>query len=148
MNTEMNQRRQNTLDSIETAFFQLIQNKTLKDISVSELCKVAEINRSTFYENYDDLNTLASAWCRKVENLTAAQLHPDSDYVWLFKYVLANRDIFTAYFKLAMLPEAEDYQSAFRRRGIYAVVKTWLENGCQESAEHMSQLLQRLIHKT
>ena len=147
MNTEMNQRRQNTLGSIETAFFQLIQNKALKDISVSELCKAAEINRSTFYANYGDMNALASAWCRKVENRTAAQLHPDSDYVWLFEYVLANRDIFTAYFKLDMPPEAEDYQSAFRRRGIYAVVKTWLENGCQEPAEHMSQLLQRLIHK-
>jgi len=145
MNTEMNQRRQNTLDSVETAFFQLIQNKALKEISVSELCKAAEINRSTFYENYDDLNTLASAWCRKVENLTAAQLHPDGDYVWLFEYVLANRDIFTAYFKLAMPPKAEDYQSAFRRRGIYAVVKAWLENGCTETADDMNRVIRYCV---
>ena len=69
------------------------------------------------------MNGLASAWRRKVENRTAAQLHPDGDYVWLFEYVLANRDIFTACFKLAMPPEAEDYQSVFCRRGIYVVVK-------------------------
>jgi len=145
MNTEMNQRRQNTLDSVETAFFQLIQNKALKEISVSELCKAAEINRSTFYENYDDLNALASAWCRKIEKRTAEQLHPDGDYVWLFEYILANRDIFTAYFKLAMPPEAKDYQSAFRRRGIYAVVKAWLENGCIETTDDMNRVIRYCV---
>ena len=53
MHTKSNQRHQNTIATIEAAFVSLLNEKELKDISVSELCEEAEISRSTFYENYD-----------------------------------------------------------------------------------------------
>ena len=145
MNTEMNKRRLATMDRIEAEFFRLVQHKSLKEISVADLCERAEINRSTFYANYNDLNALAAAWCRKIEKQVAELPHEDGDYAWLFEYVHANKEVFSVYFKLAMPPEAKDYQSAFRRRGIYAVVKAWFENGCREYTTHMGNLLNRLM---
>ena len=53
MHTKSNQRHQNTIATIEAAFVSLLNEKELKDISVSELCEEAEISHSTFYENYD-----------------------------------------------------------------------------------------------
>ena len=147
MNTPMNKRRLSTIENIDTAFLRLMQNKDLKEISVSELCEMAEINRSTFYANYDDLNVLAVVWCRKIEKQTAEQSQDDQDYTWLFEYVEENKHVFKVYFKLAMPPEVEDYHSAFRRRGIYAVVKSWLENGCIESAESMGAIIRKVLYQ-
>ena len=101
MNTEMNRRRQATLENLESAFFSLMQNKELP--------------------------------------------HEDGDYTWLFEYVAENKEIFSVYFKLAMPPEDSDYQSAFRRRGIYAVVKAWFEGGCHDMPSYMSDLLTSLV---
>ena len=141
MNTEMNRRRQATLENLEAAFFSLMQNKELKDIRVAEICERANVNRSTFYANYADLAALASAYCRRIEKQTAELPHEDGDYTWLFEYVLANRDAFSVYFKLAMPPKAEDYQSVFRRRGIHAVVKAWFEGGCAETSDDMNRVI-------
>lgn len=145
MNTEMNKRRLETIDRIEIAFFHLMQTKDLKEISVTDLCDKAEINRSTFYANYDNLNALAVAWCRKTEKQAAEQPHSDNEFTWLFEYVLANRDSFAVYFKLSIPPEADGYYSAFRRRGIYAAVKAWFEGGCKEAPCHMENLLRDLV---
>ena len=145
MNTEMNRRRQATLENLEAAFFSLMQNKDLKDISVAELCESADVNRSTFYANYADLAALAAAYCRRIEKQIAELPHEDGDYTWLFEYVAENKEIFSVYFKLAMPPEDRNYQSAFRRRGIYAVVKAWFEGGCRESSCHMGNLMKSII---
>lgn len=145
MNTEMNRRRQATLENLEAAFFSLMQNKDLKDISVAELCESADVNRSTFYANYADLAALASAYCRRIEKQIAELPHEDGDYTWLFEYVAENKEIFSVYFKLAMPPEDRNYQSAFRRRGIYAVVKAWFEGGCHDMPSYMSDLLTSLV---
>ncbi len=45
MNTKNNQRHQDTIAAIEVAFVSLLKEKELKNISVSELCEKAEINR-------------------------------------------------------------------------------------------------------
>ena len=55
MNTKNNQRHQDAIAAIEAAFISLLNEKELKDISVSELCEKADISRSTFYENYADI---------------------------------------------------------------------------------------------
>ena len=39
-------------------FLQLIQTKNVENISVSEICKKANLNRSTFYANYIDIYDL------------------------------------------------------------------------------------------
>ncbi len=145
MNTEMNKRRLATMDRIEAEFFRLVQHKSLKEISVADLCERAEINRSTFYANYNDLNALAAAWCRKIEKQVAELPHEDGDYAWLFEYVHANKEVFSVYFKLAMPPESDNYKSAFVRRGIYAVVKAWIENECAEAVEEMAKIIRYCV---
>ena len=37
----------------------LIQKKNIEDISVSTICEIAKLNRSTFYSNYIDIYDLA-----------------------------------------------------------------------------------------
>ena len=51
-------RVQKTLQAIEQAFFQLLLEKDLAKITVSELCRRAKILRKTFYSYYDSIGEL------------------------------------------------------------------------------------------
>ena len=59
MNVKNNRRRRESIERIEKAFIELLQTRELNEISVSDLCKICELNRSTFYANYVDLYDLA-----------------------------------------------------------------------------------------
>ena len=48
MNTPNNKRKRNSQEKIEKTFLQLIQKKNISEISVSTICKIAKLNRSTF----------------------------------------------------------------------------------------------------
>ncbi len=145
MNKSMNRRRLETMAGLEQALVELLQTRALKEISVTDICRRANINRSTFYANYDDVAALAAAFCRNVEKRTAALAQPAGNYVWLFEHVAANPMTFRAYFSLEIPPIADDYQTLFRRNGVYGIVKRWFDGGGMESAEEMDHLLDRII---
>lgn len=52
-------------------FVQLVQTKEINQISVTEICKKANINRSTFYANYLDVYDLADKITEQIENEVA-----------------------------------------------------------------------------
>lgn len=52
-------------------FVQLVQTKEINQISVTEICKKANINRSTFYDNYLDVYDLADKITEQIENEVA-----------------------------------------------------------------------------
>ena len=147
MNIKNNQRRRETIDSIDAAFVSLLKEKELKDISVSELCEKAEINRSTFYENYEDAFALANAYSEKIEKQTADQPHHDGEFAWIFDYIKANADVFEIYFKLGISKKSADYKTLFFRNGVYAIAKMWFEGGCIEPAEDMAAIVCREYKK-
>jgi len=47
-----NQRVQLTKRLLKEALMKLLEEKPLEQINVSELCRVADINRATFYKHY------------------------------------------------------------------------------------------------
>ena len=145
MNTPMNKRRLETMEHIEQAFVELMQTCSMKEISVTDICRHANINRSTFYANYDDVAALAAAFCSNVEKRTADLAQSADNFVWLFEHVAANPMAFRAYFRLDIPPAASDYKSLFIRNGVYGIVKCWFDGGCMESAEEMGRLLARII---
>lgn len=59
MNTPNNQRRKESQNKIESIFIELLQSKEISQISVTDICKLANVNRSTFYANYLDVYDLA-----------------------------------------------------------------------------------------
>ena len=58
MNTPNNKRKRDSQEKIEKTFVQLIQKKNISEISVSTICEIAKLNRSTFYANYIDVYDL------------------------------------------------------------------------------------------
>lgn len=58
MNTKGNQRTIQTENKIKGVFLNLLKEKDISRISVSEICKRAEIHRTTFYVHYKDVADL------------------------------------------------------------------------------------------
>lgn len=54
----MDRRIINTKRKLTNTLLTLLKNKALKDITVLELCKEANINRTTFYKYYEDIDDL------------------------------------------------------------------------------------------
>ncbi|MEG0468826.1 MAG: TetR/AcrR family transcriptional regulator, partial [Longicatena sp.] len=58
MNIANNARRKASQKKIENAFIELIQDKKVEDVSITDICSIAKVNRSTFYANYVDIYDL------------------------------------------------------------------------------------------
>lgn len=165
MNTPNNKRKRDSQEKIEKTFLQLIQKKNITEISVSTICEIAKLNRSTFYANYIDVYDLVE----KVKNRMAeefaefqfsnnSQQNPNG-YLNMFKYIKENQIFFETYFKLEDISintitqhdtdmakkyydnKYIDYHIEFFRAGLNAIIKKWLNNNCKESPEEMVKII-------
>lgn len=66
MNTKNNRRAQETRQRIQAALLELLEEQELDQITVSQLCQRAEVNRSTFYAHYDDVLSLMEETEKKI----------------------------------------------------------------------------------
>ena len=108
---------------------------------------MADINRSTFYEKYDDVSALADAYAKEIEIQIAEQPHTKGEFTWLFEYAKANSDMFNLYFKLGISNGSGECKTIFFKNGVFSVLKMWLEGGCVESAEEMGKIVKREYDK-
>lgn len=165
MNVPNNQRRKKSQEQIEKIFLQLIQKKNIDEISVSMICEIAGLNRSTFYANYIDIYDLAEQIKKSMEvefakfQLSNNAKQDPNGYLNMFKHIKDNQIFFKTYFKLEdismNLPTqynielAEkyydnkyiDYHIEFFRSGLNAVIKKWLNNGCKETPEEINKII-------
>lgn len=165
MNVKNNKRRKESIEKIEKAFINIIQTKEISEVSVSDICKAADINRSTFYANYLDIYDLADKVRQNLEKDFASVFTLDdsknenASAIKFFRHIKDNQLFYKTYFKLctesayAKMPydvsRAENdfnnehikYHIEFFKAGFNAIIKMWLAGGCKETPEEMAQIL-------
>lgn len=168
MNTANNKRKRDSIARIESAFTELLQDRELNRISISELCKKAGLNRSTFYANYEDIYALADSIRDKLEQsmdelyrVERTEGFNSNDYLKLFRHIKENQDLYKTYFKLGYDNNCNiasfrydtklaklhfdnqyiPYHMEFFRSGMTSVIKMWLENGCRESPQELTDII-------
>ncbi len=166
MNTRNNKRRQASQEKMEKVFIELLQTKELSEITVSEIVKRTGLNRSTFYANYADIYELADTIREKLEEDVerlyendVVNQHNSNDFLRLFHHIQDNPLFYKTYFKLGYdskhkidlydIHQAEKffdnkhiaYHMEFFKAGLNAIVKKWLDSGCRETPEEMSEIL-------
>lgn len=109
MNTPNNKRRRDSQRRIETAFVQLLQEREIGEVTVTELCKLAGVNRTTFYANYADIYALADAVLKSLEEevlgLYAEERESKkntNDFLKLFRHIYENQLFYKTYFNLGL----------------------------------------------
>ncbi len=171
MNIKNNKRRQKSQEKIEKVFVELMQTKEITEITVSEICKRTELNRSTFYANYLDVYDLADKIKKNLEYDIRKEYEAEwesqthsHNFLKLFRHIEKNQLFYQTYFKLDYdntyksifysqeILEKEfggdylTYHVEFFRSGLTAVIKKWLSGGCIESPEEMEKILKDEYH--
>lgn len=171
MNIRNNARYKMNSEKIETAFLTLILNHKYEDISISEVCKQAGINRSTFYCHYDDINDLIikieSRFAKSMANIfNYGERQTHQAFIDMFNFIKENKYFYKAFLnipyatlaetntKIAVLKNIGEhssidksnkiglfYRASFFGAGIKEMCRIWLECDCRETPEEMAQLL-------
>lgn len=171
MNIKNNIRYKMSSDKIETAFLTLILNHNYEDITISQVCKEANINRSTFYCHYDDINDLIikiegkfAKGMATIFNYGERQTH--EAFIEMFTFIKENQYFYKAFLNIPYITLAESntktnilsnvketkasptsneielfYRASFFGAGIKEICRIWLERDCKETPTEMAQLL-------
>lgn len=165
----MDTKKKKSQQKIEKVFLQLLQKREIQSISVSDICKLAKLNRSTFYANYLDIYDLADKLkdnlAQEVVNIYSNERKEKNhsyDFLKLFKHIKDNQLFYNTFFKLnydndykqfedfinydifkqLYSDEKElDYHITFFMNGLNSIIKKWLKNGCKESPEQINKIL-------
>ena len=165
MNTPNNKRKRDSIERIQKAFAELLVTRELNEISVTELCEMAKINRTTFYANYLDVFDLADKFRERLED-DVRELYREEretrrssfDFLKLFREIRENQLFYTILFKLGTgnlsLREYDvaaaneryggeyiDYHIEFFNAGLNAVLRKWLKGGCVEEPEEIEKII-------
>jgi len=168
MNTS-NIKKKKSQQKIEKIFIELLQKKEIQDISVSDICKLAKLNRSTFYANYIDIYDLADKLkkdlSQEVINIYSSEREEKNhsyNFLKLFRHIKDNQLFYNTFFKLnydnnykqfedfinydifkkLYNNELElDYHITFFMSGLNSIIKKWLKNKCIESPEQINKIL-------
>lgn len=164
MNTKNNKRRRASVEKIEKAFIELLQGQELKEITVSDICKATDLNRSTFYANFVDIYDLADKLREKLEQDFSLLFQDEATRerdgaVAMFRHIQENQILYKTYFKLGYENRQQimtydprraqrdfnnqhlEYHIEFFRNGLNAIIKLWLAGGCRETPEEMAEIL-------
>ncbi len=170
MNIVNNKRKRDSQTKIKAAFLELLETKNVNEINITDIVKLAKINRSTFYANYQGIHELIESIQEEMfeqmlslyQDETKSRAH-SYNYLPMFKNIRDNQDYYKLLFKLGfdyskrynMTTEAEeaikflgteenlDYHIEFFKAGMTAIIKKWLANGCVETPEEMTDILRR-----
>ena len=173
MNTPNNKRRRESQRKLERAFVALLQKTELDRLTVTDVCREAAVNRTTFYANYQDIPALAEAVKERMvteviglyrEEWCAG--HSSHDFLPLFRHIRDNQLFYKTYFALCTdgqlgffgydTAEAErrfgnshiDYHIEFFGHGLNAVIRKWLRGGCRETPEEINAILEAEYRRT
>lgn len=150
---------------IEKVFLNLIQTKEINQITVSKICELAKVNRTTFYANYLDIYDLVDkvkeSMILEFANIFKEQRgHTKDNYLKMFEHIKENQIFYKTYFKLNFDKDYKiiyfdkklaekmynnkfiDYHCEFFKAGITAIIKMWLNNGCKESPKEILEIIE------
>ena len=169
MNTANNRRRKDSQTRLENAFIHLLEHRDIADITVTDLCQAAQVNRSTFYSNYEDIYHMAVGLQQRLAQevldsfrpLSEGEGYEDRCMLALFHMIRDNQNLFKACFQLGIDQldpqwpldaknarlrynnQHLDYHVTFFRAGLNAIIRHWLELSCAQDPEELLDILHR-----
>ena len=128
MNIKNNLRYKVSSEKIENAFLCLLEKHKYDDITISQICNQANINRSTFYCHYTDINDLILKVEKKFAQETAdifnfGERRSHEAMVEMFGFVKKNKYFYKAFLNIPYTTFAERETQA-------KCLKTPYKNAC------------------
>lgn len=151
-------------EKITNTLLELLNDKSLKDISISELCDTAGVGRASFYRNFESKedilrkydNKLIKIWGKEFEsnkNSSVESIIPTllihykkykDFYIMMYRENLSDivlKTILDACELNKKINNIEAYATSFIGYGIFGIINEWISRGMQESAEEILSLI-------
>ena len=149
------------VERLTGAMLDLLRERPLAEISVSQLCEKAEVGRTSFYRNFQEKEDILRGCIKGLFVGWAGELAQDSPLdrliFILFSHFEAHRDFYALLNERGLIgllkdvilelcgfhPELEAkaaYASAFAAYSLYGWVEVWFLRGMKESAAEMAAL--------
>ena len=167
MNINNHQKKTYVKKQITLALLELLKEKAIDEISISELTKKAQVGRVSLYRNYqtkedilkEESDRLIKEWGKLYES------NPDSSpqtlFPSLFDFYKQHKDFYTILYHAGMstiiqetiirtiqiTPEMENieaYIKSFWAYGIYGWLIEWMKRGMPESGDELYQLFKNM----
>lgn len=180
MSAENSLRGKVTRQKIINAFQEILETKPMEKISVTEVCRLADVNRGTFYGYFQDIYDLAEQVVQQLLSVIEELYQEETELVepkdhipfilGFLRFIRDHQDIYRSCIKLTNEdvlqlehyyahwlknpqwlsgrsdPELNSYRFCFFRGGFEAMIRLWLENGCNVEPEKMVELLLKWHH--
>lgn len=152
------------LNQITEAMVELLIEKEMSNISISELCDKAQIGRTSFYRNFESKEEIIEFIIeRKIDEWDSSRDKEKEEGISQFfgqltGHLKENEEFYLLLEKRGLLhlllnvllkktgPTNEDsniwaYTKAFIAYGTFGWLQAWISRGMHESAEEMTQML-------
>lgn len=169
----MDRRNKYTQTVIKEALFTLLENKSLSQITVKELCQIADINRTTFYRNYTDIYDLYEKLEKELVSKTFSNDDIVNDRYKLLELIYENQSFYKEFFNSRLeskfiidtvknmynqMKQLLISRGSFDERtfeisyqynyyGVIGVLKEWLNAGCPEQPKAFGDILYSIVEK-
>ncbi len=142
----MDARTRRTIRKLENAFIDILETKNIDDVSVSEICSNAHVNRTTFYRYYRNQYALLEM----IEKELFASLYTTDDIISLLTAMRKRKKEWKRIIHLkgrGCVAEnlsvifSDRIKSRFTVSGICGSIAWWIESDMKESPEAFGRYL-------
>ncbi|MBR6935043.1 MAG: TetR/AcrR family transcriptional regulator [Clostridia bacterium] len=163
MNMNNEQKNSYVKKQITAALSDLLKEKSITDISISELTQRAQIGRASFYRNYqtkedilrEESDRLIKEWGHRYE--TNPESSPETLFPSLFDFYREHKEFYTILYQAGMasvmletildtiqitneMANLEAYLKSFWAYGIYGWMIEWIKRDMPESGAELLSL--------
>ncbi len=154
---------------ITATLLQLLRERPLEAISISEICSRAGVGRASFYRNFaskeavleERVHELFQDWANTSEGGAGVASAPLSELLRsLFARFEKHRDFYALLNERGLMflvkdavielfgpkpeqPKEEAYARAYFAYALYGWIEVWFQRGMRESAEEIAEMFQR-----
>ena len=161
----------NTKNQISKALIELLNNKPLDLITIKELAKKAEISRTAFYNNFNNLDDVLKYIYQRAHKQIFKEKYSQLEYVYSDEHILDmisffdknsklllvlikwnlieliakyNTEIvlgYTQHYKNKFIREHAFYFISYYHGSLFNICTYWITNGKQESIETLFKII-------
>ena len=148
------------VEHLTSSMLALLKEKPIAEISISELCDMAGVGRTSFYRNYEDKEAIVKAYIKHLFQdwvdkwKTSPDLSVREIVQVVFSHFEANREFYSLLNKRGLVyllkdiildlcgfdPEQEmaaAYSSAYVGFFLYGWIEVWFRRGMRDTAEEL-----------
>ena len=167
-NSANNEAKAFTQECIFLALINLLQEKNYEDITLTEIAKKAGVSRNAIYRNFESKNLILKNYLEHIsltfiKELKQKKINSYYDYILsifthLCSYnkiarILVSANLSTLLFESFLLIKGsyevddyiKNYYESYHIGSLFFVYITWLETGCKESPEELTNILIRIM---